>query len=336
MASIFDPLINDPEDKEQNAALIAALRHQTGLGIVGQGMGLDATQQIGQGLQRGAQHSFSEAMQAREAAKRQKMLQSQMQAEAAQRAQMQKNWEATQAEQQRQFGIQQDAAKRQFSVAVDPITGAARMYNTFTGEWKDTAGGTSPPPAGGKGTGPTGFPQLPGGIKMPETSNKSYLGASMLAEHLPSMESLLASGYEPNLQDLMAVGPPQTGTAGRLQDITPRAAAGREAQQYFAVGGKILTAILRPESGGAVTNDEWSQYGPLYLPWPSDDPQTRAKKMVALREYMRRLAAGSGPASNYFVEPPVGAAPPPGAPAPIPGAGPAPPRPGDKYKVPGE
>jgi hypothetical protein len=333
MASIFDPLINDPEDEAQNKALIAALRAQTGMGIVGQGMGLQATQQIGQGLQRGAQQSFSEAMQAREAAKRQKIVQAQMQADAAQRSQAQQNWQQNYSEQQRQFGIQQDAAKRQFSAVVDPITGAMRMYNTFTGEWQDGRGGT-PPPAAGKPMGPTGFPQLPQGIKMPENATKSYIGASMLAEHLPALEGMLASGYTPDRKDLMAVGPPMSGPAGRLQDITPRDIAGGPAQQYFAVGGKILTAILRPESGGAITQDEWNQYGPLYLPWPGDDPDTRSKKMIALREYMRRLAAGSGPASNYFQEPPVGSAPQPGAPLSEVGAGPAAPRPGDKYLPP--
>jgi hypothetical protein len=311
MPSIFDPLINDPEDEAQNKALIQALRQQTALGIVGQGMGLEATQQIGQGLQRGAQQSFGEAMQARERAKQMKMQQQQMAAEAAQRAQAQKNWQE-----------QMDAGKRQFSAIADPITGAMKMYNTFTGEWQDGTGGTPPGANDKTPMGPTGFPKIPAGIKLPENASKNYIGSSMLAEHLPALEGMIAGGYTPNRKDLMAVGPPMQGAAGAVQNMTPREMAGPEAQQYYAVGGKILTAILRPESGGAITEDEWNQYGPLYLPWPGDDGKTVQTKLTALREYMRRLAAASGPAASFFVEPPPGQ---PGQ------TGRAEPRPGDKY-----
>lgn len=311
MPSIFDPLINDPEDKAQNQALIGALRRQDALGALALGMGTKATMALGDNVTRGVQASFGEAMQARERAKQIKMQKEQLAQEAAQRQQAQANWQQNFTEQQRQFGAQEqrlaDQQKRQFSAIGDPITGQSRIYNTFTGEWKDTAGGTPQAGAEGKPMGPTGYPKIPAGIKLPENASKNYIGSSMLAEHLPTLEGMISGGYSPTRTDLYAVGPPMGGGTGAAQGLTPRSLASDQGAQYYATGGKILTAILRPESGGAITGDEWNQYGPLYLPWPGDPPETIKSKMTNLREYMRRLAAGSGPASNFFVEPAMGA-----------------------------
>jgi hypothetical protein len=142
MPSIFDSLINDPDDQEQSKAMIDALRRQDAISTVALGMGRQPTMALGQSMQRGVQQSFGEAMQARERAKQMKMQQAQMQAEAAQRGQSQKNWEANYKENQRQF--EEQSKREKYGVAVDPITGTMRMYNGTTGEWKDSEGGTAP------------------------------------------------------------------------------------------------------------------------------------------------------------------------------------------------
>jgi hypothetical protein len=139
MASIFDPLINDPEDKAQNEALVRALRNQTGLGIVGQGMGLQATSQIGQGLQKGAQQSFGEAMQARERAKQIKMQQAQLQAEAQHRQQAQNNWQRSFDAQRGEFATEQERLRNKAETP-DPMKvyrGEDQMRSQFDRQMGD-------------------------------------------------------------------------------------------------------------------------------------------------------------------------------------------------------
>lgn len=196
------------------------------------------------------------------------------------------------------------AANREpFSIQADPVNGGFVRFDKRNGSVTPIDGmpGAPPRPANG----PTGFPKMPGSLKIPEASTKNMLGASMLAEHLPKFEEILRLGYVPTKQDILAVGPVLDGVQGKVQSVTPRKWASPQASTFYNLGGKILTAILRPESGGAITPDEWQQYGPLYLPWSDDTPEERQRKVEDLRNYMRRLAAGSGPAARYFEAPPV-------------------------------
>lgn len=195
------------------------------------------------------------------------------------------------------------ALREPFSVTADPVTGGMVVLDKRNGSVRPLGAGTPPRP----GSGPTGFPNLPGGIKIPEAANKNMIGASMLAEHVPKLEELISGGFEPTKLDVFATGPSLTGWQGTVQGLTPRKYANPSALEFFTAGGKILTGILRPESGGAITPDEWRDYGPMYLPWPGDTPELRQQKMVTLRNYMRRLAAATGPASGYFEPPAQGA-----------------------------
>ena len=196
------------------------------------------------------------------------------------------------------------ASAEPYSVTADPVTGGMVVLDKRNGTVRPVDGG----PAGAAQappTGPTGFPRMPASVKIPEASTKNMLGASMLAEHLPKFEEILQSGYMPSKQDVFAVGPALSGWQSTVQGVTPRTWSSPQANEYFTTGGKILTAILRPESGGAITEDEWRQYGPMYLPWPGDSPQLKQLKVTNLRNYMRRLASASGPAGRYFEAPPV-------------------------------
>jgi hypothetical protein len=142
---------------------------------------------------------------------------------------------------------------------------------------------------------------MPNGLKITEVQGKNYLGASILAENIPVLATALKEGYKPTRQDLFAVGPPLKGMANTvMQEFTPREKANPNANAFFNAGSKVLTAILRPESGGAITEDEWTMYGPMYLPWPGDSQQDINRKMASLNSYMKRLAQVSGPASGYF------------------------------------
>lgn len=91
-------------------------------------------------------------------------------------------------------------------------------------------------------------------------------------------------------------------------------------------GKEFLAAILRKDSGGAITPDEWSYYGPMYLPAPGDNPEQLANKRDARTRAMDALKAVSGPGQviidEYLKQHPSTAAPaavvPPGAPAALP------------------
>lgn len=198
------------------------------------------------------------------------------------------------------------ANREPYSIQADPVNGGMVIFDKRTGSVRPVDGAMGAPGAPRPETGPTGFRGMPGGIKIPEASTKNMLGASMLAEHLPKMESLIQTGYTPSKLDVYAAGPSVAGWQAGVQGITPRSFADPRALEYFTAGGKILTAILRPESGGAITAEEWQQYAPLYLPWPGDSPELQQQKVASLRNYMTRLGAASGSASRYFNAPPVG------------------------------
>ena len=197
------------------------------------------------------------------------------------------------------------ANREPFSMVADPVNGGMVIFDKRTGTYRPADGAAPPRPA----SGPTGFPNLPPGIKIPEASNKNLLGASLMAEQLPKLEQLvIGQGFVPSKVDLFASGPQLPGWQSTLQGITPREMSDPRAQQFFEAGSKILTGILRPESGGAITSDEWTQYGPMYLPWPGDSPELRQTKIAGLRNYMNRLGKTAGPAGRYFEGPAASAA----------------------------
>ena len=196
------------------------------------------------------------------------------------------------------------ANREPFSIQADPVNGGFVRFDKRTGAVTpiDGAPGAPPRPANG----PTGFPNMPAGMKIPEASNKNLLGASMLAEQLPKLEDLVVNqGFVPSKMDVFASGPQLPGWQSTVQNVTPRDWSDPRAQAFFEAGSKILTGILRPESGGAITADEWTQYAPMYLPWPGNSPELVKSKLAGLRNYMSRLGATAGPAGRYFEAPPV-------------------------------
>ncbi len=83
--------------------------------------------------------------------------------------------------------------------------------------------------------------------------------------------------------------------------------------QYSAAQKAYLAAILRKESGGAITPDEFQEYGSIYFPQPGEGPEVRAQKAAkrkadadALILMAGNKAAGQIPNSPYRV-PPIGA-----------------------------
>lgn len=67
-------------------------------------------------------------------------------------------------------------------------------------------------------------------------------------------------------------------------------------------GKEFLAAVLRKDSGGAITPDEWSYYGPMYLPAPGDGPDQLSRKREARQRAMDALKVTSGPGALVIDE----------------------------------
>jgi len=141
--------------------------------------------------------------------------------------------------------------------------------------------------------------------KLTEGEEKSRFYTTTMVSSLPVMAEVLRSGYKPTQRDKAAAGPPSEGVLGGLSNtLVPRSFATPEGRRFYTEGRKVLAAILRKESGAAITDDEWTNYGPMYLPWPGDTEEDIKLKMQSLDQQILNMAMGSGKAFQYFTPPP--------------------------------
>jgi hypothetical protein len=187
----------------------------------------------------------------------------------------------------------------------NPATGEIIFYNRITGDVVNS-------PLGNKPTlqdGPLpqfGFNFPNGSPKLTETQDKNRYYAQMMTAALPDMIKPLKNGYTPTRLDQVAAGPEASGYLGKMANaLTPRSSASPLGLQFYTAGRQILAAILRRESGAAITDDEWTNYGPMYLPWPGESKEDINRKMKMISTTIDNVAMGSGPAYRNF-KPPVG------------------------------
>ena len=162
------------------------------------------------------------------------------------------------------------------------------------------------PPAAGPAPAVPGFSSPQGNFpKLTEGEEKSRFYTSTMINSVPVMAEVLRSGYKPTQRDKAAAGPPSGGVLGGLSNtLVPRSFATPEGRRFYTEGRKVLAAILRKESGAAITDDEWTNYGPMYLPWPGDTEEDIKLKMQSLDQQILNMAMGSGKAFQYFTPPP--------------------------------
>jgi hypothetical protein len=70
----------------------------------------------------------------------------------------------------------------------------------------------------------------------------------------------------------------------------------KEWQQYMQASKESLAAILRKDTGAAVTKTEFDMYFPMYFPQPGDGPEVVKQKRDARRRMGQGVAGASGPA----------------------------------------
>lgn len=74
----------------------------------------------------------------------------------------------------------------------------------------------------------------------------------------------------------------------------------REWQQYSRNAREGIAAILRKDTGAAVSDTEWNWYFPMYYPQPGDSPQVVRDKQQARIALAKGLRNGSGPAFDQM------------------------------------
>ena len=83
-----------------------------------------------------------------------------------------------------------------------------------------------------------------------------------------------------------------------------------EWKQYQQAAREGIAAILRKDTGAAVTEAEWDLYWPMLYPQPGDDPATVEQKRNAREAAMQALKGSSGPAfDQMFPNGPIGSRP---------------------------
>jgi hypothetical protein len=84
------------------------------------------------------------------------------------------------------------------------------------------------------------------------------------------------------------------GTVGQLP-VVGNFAKSEGYQQAEQAGKEFLQAILRKDTGAAITNEETNEYGSVYLPRPGDTPATLQQKKVSRRRALEAIKAGMPP-----------------------------------------
>lgn len=76
-----------------------------------------------------------------------------------------------------------------------------------------------------------------------------------------------------------------------------------ERKQAKQAAAEFLSAILRKDTGAAITQQEFDIYGPMYLPMPGDDRKTLEQKALAREGALESIKAGLGSAQAAIPAP---------------------------------
>lgn len=97
------------------------------------------------------------------------------------------------------------------------------------------------------------------------------------------VQELEESGYNPASYKRAARGILPLGVTKTTED-----------RQYEQAQKEFIAAILRKESGGAITPDEFTEYGKIYFPSPGDDADVIAQKADSRTRAYQGLLEGAG------------------------------------------
>ena len=149
----------------------------------------------------------------------------------------------------------------------------------------------------------TGFP-VPAGLEAgekvigeeaPKFNNDEKLAGAFtnrMIESTSTFENVTAGGYDPaNMRDFAASKLPLAIRASSLSD---------SGQQYLAAKMNFITAVLRKESGAAISDTEFSNEDLKYFPQPGESAAVIEQKRVARKTAIESMKAQSGGAFAYM------------------------------------
>ena len=113
---------------------------------------------------------------------------------------------------------------------------------------------------------PTGKPLLPKNVT--DVMANSSLYATRAEDANKQLDGLIQKGFDP------------TSLSSGVQKLLPNYFQGENAQALEQIGRNFGAAVLRKESGAAITKDEWDQVKLQYIPQPGDKPETLAQKAL--------------------------------------------------------
>lgn len=122
-----------------------------------------------------------------------------------------------------------------------------------------------------------------------------------------SKDVVYATRAKGALEVLEPVAENLTSLSGQVSSMDPTGIVRRRVQTpEFQVaqnaGNEFLQAILRKDTGAAITADEQALYGETYLPRPGDGPEVLAAKRAARQRAIAAIEAGMSPAQMIAQE----------------------------------
>ena len=124
--------------------------------------------------------------------------------------------------------------------------------------------------------------------KFTEGQSNAAAFANRMSAGLMIFDELASGGYDPtNMQDYLA---------GNLPRSISGFASTAEGQRYMAAKTDFITAVLRKESGAAISVSEFEKEDRKYFPQPGEGPEVIEQKRRARRRALESMKAQSGPA----------------------------------------
>lgn len=198
---------------------------------------------------------------------------------------------------QRKF--QEDLIKLQASLRPKP-QGPAPSYQVIQGEdglfsFDQRTGQVSPVAAGGSQVRPPA--KVPGaGPRPTEVQTRIQVATPRAKDSLQYIENYLTQ------PDGSLGSVPEESFLGRA--LPGRYLQGEEVQRFDQAADAIASAILRVESGAAITENELENYKRQFIPRPGDKPETIQQKLGAIKSTLAAMdgVSGAAPAAGPTVE----------------------------------
>jgi hypothetical protein len=165
------------------------------------------------------------------------------------------------------------------------------VFNPQTGGF-ERVGGVKAPSGTQLSVGPDGqvsFVQGSGMKPLTEAQSKDTVFVTRAAGALPKIDEL---GDE-------LTSAPQNMASGLPFGNYAKTAKFQQAEQ---AGKEFLQAILRKDTGAAITAEETAEYGSVYLPRPGDSPEVLAQKQESRRRAVKAIEIGLPPQAILQME----------------------------------